>query len=222
MLNTLHYITCLLLLINCVAMVIIYRQLPLAFKLLMAQTITAILVEVTAMQLKQHGYKNVPLFNVYLLLEVFFLLLALKYWQAPLTKFLSLFYLLFLGLWLFSIYRNTINHFAQNAFLISSFIICFLYLLFIIKLYTSNARLLTDPVFWTALGILFYFSGTIPLFSLFDYLISNTFIHSAKNLYAINGILAIVRYGFYFIGVLFIYKKRDNISAHTHDYTHTI
>ena len=151
------------------------------------------------------------LYNIYMVLE-FSLLIASAYdfFQTKFYKRAAIAALfLYLPGWIYQIASNGIDYFSVMGYVLGCIYLTpvFLAAVYEISIKTENPR--KHPFLWQSIGIIIYFGGVIPIFSMFNYFIHGND-HSKElgiKLYAVNDILGVLRYGLIFYGLLLIPRK---------------
>lgn len=172
------------------------RQLPVALKYLVALLLVAFVAEVCGQLSMHYRRESTIIFNVYIMVEFIILMaMAIRWVQKKrFTNIIVAAITIYTVSWCIYILCCGYDMFITRIFLLGCIFLCcsYLYIIFFIARITDNPT--HHPFFWVALGIVIYFGGCIPLFSMFDYLKSHEKIRLGSYLYTINDILAIIRY----------------------------
>lgn len=174
-----------------------------------------LLVEVFAISWKWYLFKtgfwnysrsNLWIYNAFTVIRGLFLLVF--YYQVLtsviLKKMIRVSIIIFIfGGGLNYFFIQSPHHINNYTIVIANGLTIFLSLAFFRQLLKDKniIKLSTHPLFWISLGNFIYYSGTLPFFILFDYLLREHLPMALSYLY-INDALNIVLYSFYLISFL--------------------
>ncbi len=162
------------------------------------------------------NHNNQWVYNLAMPVEAGFLCMAgYEYFRTDRKKWLVWGgYFIFLGVFLFEIIIKGPLVFSNHGYVAEGILLVVLYLsVMYVQLTTQNNTWRTSPEVWISLGIVIYFSGVVPYFSLFNYL---QLYYPKINLYLfrfVNIELSNVRYVLLAVGFWLI--RRNAISKTT-------
>lgn len=163
---------------------------------LLIMLIIALICEISGHLMNRNGINNQPLFNGYILSEVFFLTLIAKNFVNGKSNFtFSILLAIAVFYWIYLSILNGLLFFHINSFIVNCVVITIMYLMVLIRITSKRIDgLLADPILWICISCIIYFGCDIPLFCLMPYFskIKNTVLKN--NIYNLNNILAIIRY----------------------------
>ncbi len=202
---------CMIALIFLAGLAGIYKRkvLPVAFRYLETQLLLAVVAELWGQLLMYHQRESTGIFNVYIMMEFMLLIgMAIRWMQNKrFTNVLLGAITIYAVAWCVCVMYNGYDTFMTGVFLFGCVVLscCYLYIIFFIARITDYPA--REPFFWIALGIMIYFGGCIPLFSMFDYLRLHVKPGLRGYLYTVNDVLAIIRYLLVLYGFSFLKKE---------------
>lgn len=184
-----------------------FRYLSLPYRLVMLQVFLGMMAEVAGRYIvvRYHAH-NIWLFNYYWLVELWVVGLAgiLLLSNIALRRAFVGLLLIPTALWIYCIYTggNDMHPSPAITAIGTALVAIFITVLFHASFHTQ--KLATQPVFWLCLSVIIFFSGSIPFYSLFNY-IYDTDPELLKKLFNITLVLnhiryPIVAYSFYLLG----------------------
>jgi hypothetical protein len=138
-----------------------------------------LIIEIFSWLLAQHNYNNMIIFNLFTLVEFFFIMLFFKIFfdQFSRTKLHFIIMILFFFLVLYTGFISEAFRLFDNLSVSIESIIFIIYSLISFFFIMKNLiydNLLVAPFFWVNCGILIYFSGNLFYFAFSNYLQKNT------------------------------------------------
>ncbi len=172
-------------------------KLTLPYKLLLLQIIMAFINDIVAWAIQKYvGYSNVPLYNIYTIVEVWLLGSACRLlFKNPVVRRMISYLLPCLTIiWMVNTIENGISVFNNWAVISNAifYVIFYLMLLGDNSIFTRK-ELYKQPLFLISMAIVVYYATIIPLFGLMNYL-TNSKMQLAGKLFKINFGAAILRY----------------------------
>ena len=169
--------------------VIFYKNLSKVLKFFWVYIVVSFSIDLTSFLLNLNQYKTAPILNIFTIVEYFFLIYVLSFWNnnkiiiAVLKSSVAVFIIIFILLELFNLENfNEIKMISRTIGMVSltAFSIITLFVI------SDNVKipLYKDPRFWITSGILIYCAGNLLLFSIGTFIIDDIeiyFIHSILN-----------------------------------------
>jgi hypothetical protein len=152
------------------------------------------------------------IYNIYLPFEMAMLMGGgiIYFKRLKERMIMALSFLFFLIIYLIQI-NGSLKSFANFASVVEGVIMMVIYLIILNNQFSfSTFSLRTSPLFWLCLGSAIYFSGTIPLLSIFNFANRNFLTEHAILFNAIVDVLANIRYLFIAISFWLCFKSHSN------------
>lgn len=174
-----------------------WQVLSIPYRLFWLQVLLSCSNEFVAWMIQHYwGFNNVPLFNVYAIVEMLLLGTAcrLLFTRSSLKKFLNIGLFAVSIYWLAVVIIDGITLFNNHVFVaIALFNVIYFFCLLIDNSIFNKKELYKQPLFLIAVASILYFATVIPFFGLMNYL-TNSDMTLAIKLFKINISAAILRY----------------------------
>ena len=173
-----------------------WRKFDISYRLIFIHLLIALVVEALGLYLnyiKQPN--NFWLFNIYMIIEVWLIGLAGKYFlQDKLSdRYILISLIGFSVYWIISFKYKPITSLLNVFFILTFFFLVAVYIAVLVKKTFINNNVFNDPLFYLCVSCILYFACLIPLLGLINYLFSNN-MKAAFNLFYISHILNFLRY----------------------------
>lgn len=159
------------------------------------------IVEFRATWLMEHHRSNVPLYNIFMLVESCFYAWFFRriIQSTPVRKIINCFLLAFplfwalVVFWAFGIHKWNSYVAVAESFFIICFSVSYYYQLFT---QADLVRLDSNPEFWIATGLIIFYACNLPYMGMLNFLVKN-YLLLARQLLAVLAILNIVMYSIF-------------------------
>ena len=187
-----------------------YSKLSFAYKLLLFQSTLAFIAEAIGFYTGfLHGYNNSAFFNIYLLIDLWLVgyigkILLSKHNQYH--KVIPFALSIVTVIWGYGIYLNGFSVFSHWLLFFGGILQLAIFITLLFHTANNGSKISSQPSFWLSVAIIIFSGSIIPLFGLYDYLVTAD-VKLMYKLYYINQIAGILRYSL--IAVSFIIIARS-------------
>ena len=181
-----------------------------SFKFLFIYFYLAALSELVLLFMQRQGINNMPVINIFSLLE--FGLLSGFLLFLPITKNKNILGTLVLGIIIFDLLHyfliNPLSSFDSVAMTIQNISLTIFSASVLIKVARDYTHpIFKNPLFWFSIAIFFYFSVNVAVFCTGNFLLDDH-THLRKYTWIVNSLMTILSNFFYAIGILCLRKKK--------------
>lgn len=189
------------------------KEHPSHLALFIAYLVLTFFVEITGYILVVQQRENIPIYNVYMIINFSYLIFLLRSFlqDEGIRKVLSWANIIFIIIALINLlFVQKWHNFNTYTFILGSIamVICSIYYFYHRMKFPDSQNLLSDPTFWIATGLLFFYTCSLPIMGLINF-VSNIPRYVSNSFYLINLSLNIILYSLFSISLLcsLIFRK---------------
>lgn len=165
-----------------------------------------LVVELAGYTLRALRRDNAPIYNIYIIVNFAYLIFLLRSFlrNERIKRIFSWSIFTFVVIALINIFFiQGFYSFNTYTFIIGSIImvICCIYYFYQRMKFPDSQSLLRDPTFWLSTGLLFFYTCSLPIFGLNNF-VANIPLYIYNSFYLINQLLNIILYSLFMISLL--------------------